>query len=183
MLRRVWLDNRLVVEQSPSDGNWLTTVQGKRFAGSADPESHATVELEGPLHTVIRVDGRYVDREGRPSCRWAARLYFFAGRPFIQITHTFTWIGKPDELKIRDLALSFGLNGPAEKAMADKSAEIGSAAAHTRYLNDVMLCHETGEFRHNGNWAWYSGTSTIPWTGHARLEPVQRTSPQLRHVH
>ncbi len=45
-----------------------------------------------------------------------------------------------------------------------------TAAAHTRYLNDVMLCHETGEFRHKGNWAWYSGTSTIPWTGPAMLD-------------
>jgi len=51
---------------------------------------------------VIRVDGRYVDDDGNPSCRWTARLHFYAGQPMIGITHTFTWIGNVDQLKIRD---------------------------------------------------------------------------------
>ena len=151
MLRRVWLDNRLVVEQSPNDGNWLTTVQGERFTGSADPESHATVELKGPFHTVIRVEGRYIDAAGKSCCRWAARLHFFAGRPYIQITHTFTWIGKPDELKIRDLALSFGLKQPAETAMADKSFEIGADAVARPIGKGRMLSLLQDQHRHWGH--------------------------------
>ncbi|MBC8876669.1 MAG: hypothetical protein H8E44_45145 [Planctomycetes bacterium] len=122
MLRRVSLGKTVVLEQGAGDGNWLVNHDGTRYSESNDKSVRATVELKGPLHSVICVDGRYVDDEGNPSCRWTARLHFYAGQPMIGITHTFTWIGKVDQLKIRDLAISFGLKTPATIAIADKSS-------------------------------------------------------------
>ncbi|MHC4405071.1 MAG: exo-rhamnogalacturonan lyase family protein [Planctomycetota bacterium] len=118
MLRRVWLAGDLVIERGPADGNWLTTLDGQLHHEEAEK---AEIELNGPLHTTIRVHGRYVDPEGRPSCKWTARLHFFAGLPAIRIDHRLTWIGKAEALKIRDLAVSFGLKRPATEAAADDS--------------------------------------------------------------
>jgi len=123
MLRLVWIGSELVIDQRAVDGNWLTTVDGKRWGESRREDTRAAVETEGPLHTVIRVDGRYVDEAGNPTCRWTARLHFYAGRPEIGLTHTFTWIGRADQFKIRDLAISFGLARAATEAAADRSDE------------------------------------------------------------
>jgi len=128
MLRRVSLGDTTVLEQGASDGNWLVNHDGTRYGEWNDESTRATIELNGPAHSVIRVDGRYVDDHGKPSCRWTARLHFYAGQPMIGITHTFTWIGNVDQLKICDLAVSFGLKTPATVAIADKSSAFGNDA-------------------------------------------------------
>ncbi len=123
LLRRVWLGERLLLEQGKEDGNWLTTLEGARHADAGDKDVQAHLETQGPLHTVVRVEGRYVDAAGTPSCRWTARLHFYAGQPLIHIVHTFTWIGRGDRFKVRDLAVSFGLPLSATEAAADAADE------------------------------------------------------------
>jgi hypothetical protein len=148
MLRRVWLAGELVIEQGPQDGNWLTTLDGQLHREVAEK---AEIELNGPLHTTIRVDGRYVDPEGRPSCNWTARLHFFAGLPAIQIDHRFTWIGKGEELKVRDLAISFSLKRPAIEAAADGSdAAPGEPVARPLARGQVLALLQD-EHRHWGH--------------------------------
>jgi hypothetical protein len=138
MLQRVWIGSELVIDQRADDGNWLTTVDGKRHAESRREDTRAAVETEGPLHAVIRVDGRYVDEAGNPSCRWTARLHFYAGRPEIGITHTFTWIGRADQFKIRDLAICFGLAQAATEAAADRSDESAEAVRRPLRAGEML---------------------------------------------
>jgi metallo-beta-lactamase class B len=151
MLRRVWLETELVLEQRAGDGNWLTTVEGEshREAGAK-----AVVESEGPLHLVIRVDGHYADSAGKPSCKWTARLHFYAGRPEIGITHTFAWIGRADQFKIRDLAISFGLPRAAIEAAADQSDETLGESISRRLQPGEMLSLLQDE-----HWHWGHGES------------------------
>jgi hypothetical protein len=118
VLSKVWMGKELVLEQGPQDGNWLITLDGKRHSEKAEK---AVLERQGPLHSTVRVDGQYLDETGKPSCRWTARLHFYAGRPEMGITHTFFWIGRQDKFGIRDLAISFGLKQPAVEAMGDAS--------------------------------------------------------------
>ncbi|MBC8875577.1 MAG: hypothetical protein H8E44_39625 [Planctomycetes bacterium] len=148
MLRRVWLAGELVLEQGPQDGNWLTTLDGQLHREVAEK---AAIELNGPLHATIRVDGRYVDPEGDPSCKWTARLHFFAGQPAIQIDHRFTWIGKAEELKIRDLAISFGLKQPATEAAADGSDAPTGEPVERPLAQGQMLSLLQDEHRHWGH--------------------------------
>jgi hypothetical protein len=44
LLRRVWLKDELVLEQSPNDGNWLTTLDGQRHVEARDVRTSAQVE-------------------------------------------------------------------------------------------------------------------------------------------
>lgn len=118
MLSQVRLAGEPLIDQGVTDGNWLVTTEGERHRARTEA---ITVERSGPVHATVRVEGRYVDPAGEPSCRWMARLHFAAGQPQVRIAHTFTWIGGPETLKIRELALSFGLAKPAERAAADRS--------------------------------------------------------------
>ncbi len=121
MLGRVWLGGKLMIEQGEADGNWFTSRDGTRYDEVHARDVRAVVERGGPLHTVIRVDGRYADGRGTDACRWTARLHFHAGQPLIHIVHTFTWMGRADRFGIRDLAISFGLAQSAQAAAADRS--------------------------------------------------------------
>jgi hypothetical protein len=129
MLSRVTLGGKEVLKQGPDDGNWLVTMDGKRHS---ETSRKVTVEREGPLHTTLKVEGVYEDApltlpsppggEGRVGgCGWIARLHFYAGRPDIEITHTFLWRGDHTRFKIKELALSFGLAGKATTAAVDTS--------------------------------------------------------------
>jgi hypothetical protein len=58
------------------------------------------------------------------------------------------------------------------------------AAAHSRYLNDLVLCHEDGSSRRKGDWFWSSGVALIPWGGAygesaARREEEGEETPAL----
>lgn len=140
MLDRVWHRGRLEIDGRGRDGNWLVRLaDGRRFSDRRDPETAARVELAGPLHAVVRVDGRYADAEGRPSCRWTARLHFYAGRSEIRITHTFTWIGSAEELQIRELAVGFPLARRATRAAADREAAPGDAAVERPLADGEIL--------------------------------------------
>jgi hypothetical protein len=160
MLRRVWIGSEPVIDQRAEDGNWLTTVEGKQYTESHREDTRAAVEMEGPLHTVIRVDGRYADEAGNPSCRWTARLHFYAGRPEIGITHTFTWIGRADQFKIRDLAISFGLARAATEAAADRSDESASEPVRQPLRAGEMLSLLQDEHWHCGHGASHFGILT-----------------------
>ncbi|MHC4403660.1 MAG: exo-rhamnogalacturonan lyase family protein [Planctomycetota bacterium] len=83
---------------------------------TADKEVKVRLERkedQGPMHTVFRVDGRYLNAQGQSACRWTIRYRFFAGRPAIGITHSFTWIGEPEKVKIKDLGEGLLLAWPA----------------------------------------------------------------------
>ncbi len=148
MLRRVWLKGELVLEQKAGHGNWLTTTKGARHS---EQGLQAEIEREGPLHSTVRVTGRYVDDQGRPSCKWSAALHFYAGRPEIEITHTFTWVGHSDDLQIKDLALTFGLKEPATSAMVDKTHEIGDGAHEGALKDGGMLSLLQDDLWHHGH--------------------------------
>jgi hypothetical protein len=151
LMRRVWLKDELLLEHGRNDGNWLTTVDGTRHGEAG---AKAVVEREGPLHATIRVDGVYADPAGKPSCRWTARLHFYAGQPMIHLVHTFTWVGRADQFKIRDLAISFGLARAATEAAADKSDEtLGESVSRPLPPGEMLSLLQ------DQHWHWGHGES------------------------
>jgi len=151
LLRRVWLKDELLLKQGPDAGNWLTTADGVLHR---EADTRATVEREGPLHSTIRVDGVYADPAEKPSCRWTARLHFYAGQPIVHVVHTFTWIGRADQFKIRDLAINFELDQPATEAAADKSDETFGDSLNRRLPTGEILSLLQDE-----HWHWGHGGS------------------------
>lgn len=51
----------------------------------------------GPLHTILRVEGRYLyDEDDHPPSPFTLRLHAYAGRSTIRVLHTITYTGDPD---------------------------------------------------------------------------------------
>ncbi|MEU4516472.1 Tat pathway signal sequence domain protein [Nonomuraea wenchangensis] len=68
-----------------------------------------TVEQDGPVRAVLRLDGRHGDW-----LPFTVRLYFYAGAEDVRITHTFVWDGDPE----RDFLAGLGLS--ADVVMRDE---------------------------------------------------------------
>jgi hypothetical protein len=60
-----------------------------------------TVEQDGPVRAVVRLDGRHADW-----LPFSVRLYFYAGATDVRVVHTFVWDGDPD----RDFLAGLGLS-------------------------------------------------------------------------
>lgn len=153
LLRRVWWRDRLVLESD--EANWFTHLaDGRRASDRGDPETRAEVELAGPLHTVVRVDGYYRGAPGDPVPRWTVRLHFHAGQPSIGIQHTFVWIGAAEALQIRELALGFRLARPGTRAAADRGPEPGDGAFEASLEDEGEL-----SLLQDSHFAWGRGES------------------------
>lgn len=51
----------------------------------------------GPLHAIVRVEGRYVyDRADHPPSPFTLRIHAYAGRSTLRVLHTLTYTGDPD---------------------------------------------------------------------------------------
>ncbi|GLH99662.1 exo-rhamnogalacturonan lyase family protein [Phytohabitans aurantiacus] len=67
-----------------------------------------TVEQDGPVRAVVRLEGRHGDW-----LPFSVRLYFYAGATDVRVVHTFVWDGDPD----RDFLAGLGLS--ADVVMRD----------------------------------------------------------------
>jgi hypothetical protein len=75
----------------------------------------ATVEQDGPLRAVIRLEGRHAGEDGRTWLPFTLRLAFSAGARTFRAVHTFVWDGDPDRdfLSSLGLAVAVPMRGPA----------------------------------------------------------------------
>ena len=182
MLAEVWLKDQLILKEGNEDGNWLTTLQGVKHRQA---DLKAVVERAGPLLATILVTGRYRDPEGKPSCRFEARLHVRAGRPEVEITHKFVWVGHSKDLQIADLALSFGLKQPATAAAVARSAEDKSKPFETALGQGQVVKLLQDELYHWGAGTSHYGIHTGPANNAKEVVSGERAGSwiQARHAH
>lgn len=66
----------------------------------------ATVEQDGPVRAVVKVEGKHVFDGGREWLPFTLRLYFFANSDALRLTHTFVFDGDENRDFIRGLGVS-----------------------------------------------------------------------------
>lgn len=71
--------------------------------------SNVTVEQEGPVRSVIKVEGGHRFDSGREWLPFSLRLYFYAGAESLRISHSFTYDGDDQQDFIRGLGLRFNV--------------------------------------------------------------------------
>ncbi|MFF9023423.1 exo-rhamnogalacturonan lyase family protein [Streptomyces eurythermus] len=118
-------NGRLVLLRQPEiEDEDQGTVRTERFDGAV---SAVTVEQDGPVRAVVRVDGKHRkgDREWLP---FSLRLHFYAGSDSFRMVHTITYDGKQEPGKasgdfIRGLGVRFTV--PMRDAAYDRHIRIG----------------------------------------------------------
>ncbi len=106
----VFLDGRKVLAQGGEGGAYLIDHEGATYRAANDVEPLLTVEEEGPLRVVIRVEGWYV-KDGTSGetqsfrlptdrlCKFVTRVEAYAGLSWVRVLHQ--WINTSDSFKVR----------------------------------------------------------------------------------
>ena len=108
------------------------------------------VELEGRRHTVVRVEGEYLDSKGDRIAGGVVYFHFFAGSPQIRIDHKFIVTEDTNKLWFRDIGIRLAL-----KLTDDSTASF------------------------NDNWAKPGSTFTQPVSGEQKLNMLQSDYPHF----
>lgn len=124
------------------------------------------VEEAGPLHTVIRVEGKYCSAVGTCVSRYTARLHFYANESQIRIDHTWILSGDSREYQFKDIALVLPLSnlGTKRTLRFDKKPDSGSevwerelAGGGRAFLLQDMYHHHGQRKAHGGIYTAGSG--------------------------
>ncbi|CAM5636245.1 Tat pathway signal sequence domain protein OS=Streptomyces griseorubiginosus OX=67304 GN=AQJ54_26560 PE=4 SV=1 [Streptomyces griseorubiginosus] len=118
-------NGRLVLIRQPEiEDEDQGTVRTERFEGAV---SSVTVEQDGPVRAVVRIDGKH--RKGKRSwLPFSIRLYFYAGADSFRMVHTITFDGTQEPGKasgdfIRGLGVRFTV--PMRDQAYDRHIRIG----------------------------------------------------------
>jgi len=144
--------------------------------GQPDPSrvvvDNVTLEKSGPLHAVVRIDGRYTYRlvgstiEGtdiKGDCPFRIRIHAYAGQSFLRVEHFFYYEGDGDH----DFGQSLGLK-----------LEVPPGMTKARYLGDTAVAPSdpiSGLYQQNADsfavWESTGRSTTTIASGH-RFEGV-----------
>ncbi len=144
---------------------------GARAVARAEGGLH--VEREGPLHAVVRVEGRIPVGASTP---WVTlRMHFHAGRPEIRLQHTFVWDGSADSLQIAELGLAFPRVTAAGRALAAAGKEPGQTPRSAALPSDGVLSLLQGAAPGEPHRSRYRLRATSPDSAPRDLERGKRT--------
>jgi hypothetical protein len=84
-----------------------------------------TVEQNGPVRAVVRVEGKHAGPGGRAFLPFVVRLYFYAGSANVRMMHTFIFDGDEYEDFVRGLGVRFDV--PMRDELYDRHVRFASA--------------------------------------------------------
>ncbi len=114
--RQTLNDCRLVIlsqnQAEPEVGQPLTV---ESFTGRLDK---VTLEQDGPLRAVVKLEGKHVGENGRAWIPFVVRLYFYAGDDSVRMVHTMIYDGDQETDFIRGVGVRF--DAPMEGPLHDR---------------------------------------------------------------
>ncbi|CAN5708015.1 hypothetical protein BH18ACI5_BH18ACI5_01760 [soil metagenome] len=92
-------DADLVADGAADRGSFVDIVGDDGLDESKAVVERMSIERgSGPMHTIIRVDGKYdYGKKDHPSAPFVLRVHAYAGRTAIRVDHTFIFTGDPDK--------------------------------------------------------------------------------------
>lgn len=112
----------VATSQDRADGDDGQPLALSRFTSEI---TKTTVEQEGPIRAVVKVEGRHRG-QGRDWLPFSLRLYFYAGSEAVRVVHSFIYDGDPAKDFIRGL----GLSGLVPMQDAPQDRHVRFAGAH-----------------------------------------------------
>lgn len=85
---------------------------------------NATVEQNGPVRAVVKLEGKHMRKDGRSWLPFVIRLYFYEGSEAIRMMHTIIYDGDEHKDMIRGLGVSFSV--PLNDALHNRHVRFAS---------------------------------------------------------
>ncbi len=115
-LDQMTLDGKdLIAPPAPGElrGPFMADESNTRFWAQADPSTKVTIEQQGPLAGVIRVEGAHANPASPDKTlgRYVMRFYFYSGAPYFRLQHTFIIAEDTTKTRYRDIGLLVPVKG------------------------------------------------------------------------
>jgi hypothetical protein len=111
---------RLVILSDDQPDAGSGTVRQTRFDSET---TTVTLEQEGPVRSVLKIEGKHRSRSGRAWLPFSLRLYFYAGAESVRIMHTFVFDGDEQKDFLRGIGLAF--EAPLSDPLHDRHVRFG----------------------------------------------------------
>lgn len=127
LLDEVRLHGKPVLTQAGKGGAYLIDQEGAVYRTANDRKPKLTIEENGPLRSVVRVEGWYV-KDGTSGearnfrlptealCRFITRIESYAGLPWVRVLHQ--WINTSDSYHVAFQDVGFSLERPENRMAA-----------------------------------------------------------------
>ena len=99
-------DGRLVLLVDDAIDDESASATRRSYDGAID---QVTLEQNGPLRAVVRVDGSHRHADGARLLPFVVRLYFYKNSDTVRIVHTLVYDADPAKAYIRGVGLRFGV--------------------------------------------------------------------------
>ena len=102
LIKEVRCNNKVFAREGTMQGLYVIDQKG-RLGKVSSKDASMRLESEGPVSSVIRIEGDYVTTAGEILARHITRLKFTAGRPEAEATHTLIITRDTGEVWFRDI--------------------------------------------------------------------------------
>ncbi len=149
--------------QGADGGPYFVDDGGAVYRGAADTKPEVTVELAGPLRTVVTARGWYVNPAGERKCRFITRVHAYAGKPWVRVFTT--WLMTEDSRALRFADIGFRVPLRVDRAtygVADGSRPAGASSYLLQLDSDQYRLADgqaTGRGQRAPGWFAVSGPS------------------------
>lgn len=169
----VVLNGNNLISNSAAGGLYLVDHEGKTYSSANDSGSNAVIEEEGPLRSVIRIEGWYV-KDGTDGklqnyslptdklCKHVTRLEFYAGKPYVRVLST--WIITYDifSVRLKDLGINVPMADVRNATFGIEKAEPFKCDVDARGAYLVQHLHNKYDIEKDGT-TLKSGEHSAGW--------------------
>jgi len=127
----------LVLGADEIAGPSVTDAAGGVFTAAPGRAGWEVVE-SGPVRAVVETQGRHARADGRRWLDYVARVYAFAGKPWIRLDYRIIHREEPEDLVLRGMGLTFSPQG-------SRPDSIRTALARSNYRSAVSRSDSGGE--------------------------------------
>ncbi|KAF0221829.1 MAG: hypothetical protein FD174_160 [Geobacteraceae bacterium] len=157
IFERVVVDGREIVARGASRGIVLLDDNGKEFTAASDRGTQLRIEENGPIRSVVRIDGSHVN-DGKRLLDYTLRLFFTQGKRQVMAQYTLRNASKDDvrDIRIREMRLELSLMASPHTAQVathggQRHLDMKNGAV-TLYqaVSDFPWLSDGDSFYHNG---------------------------------
>lgn len=156
--------NGQILVSSGSDGFLLRDASNLVYTSSNDSLSTALVEENGPLHAVIKAEGRFKSSTGSGHMWYTLRLHFYKDKSYVKVYATMrnadATVATTQIFNSTELVIPLSLGSTKQFEFARKTDAVSGALDGTAYLYQAFSTDKLG-----GDWSYWD-----QWEG-----PISRT--------
>ncbi len=130
----------LQVNGAEMEGPWVVSARGERWTAAPGVEGWRVIEA-GPVRVVVETRGKHVGGDRSEFLDFTARVYAFAGKPWIHLAYQFMHREPAKQLELRQIATAW-------RPQPSASGEVRTALATSNYGSRIREGAPGQELRH-----------------------------------